>query len=540
MAASALAGNANLSRSTDGGRSNDHDRCAGREGAAKMHIYIRGGSVLSQDGSSLASADILIEDDRITAVGPHLVAPADARVIDATERIVIPGLINAHTHAHNNLTRGTADRWTLEDLLNNGPALLAGRTPEEQYVSAAIGAVEMLRSGCTAAYDLFMGLPAPTSEGCEAVVRAYADTGMRAVLAPAVADIVFYRTVPDLLDLLPHGLRETVEAIEAAPADGLLRLTEAHVRAWDGHAGGRIRAAVAPTIPGQCSDAFLAGCGRLAREYGVGLHTHLAETKVQATWSQRRWGATIAGQLHEIGLLGQQFTGAHGVWLTSEDIALLAGAGASVVHNPASNLKLGSGIAPVREMLDAGLTVGLGTDGSMSSDNQNLFEAMRFAALVGTVRFAHDTRRWIGAADVWSMASEAGARVLGMADDLGALAPGRKADLVLLRAGSMYLRPLSNPLHSLVYVETGASVETVLVDGRVVVESGRVLTVDEDALRAQAQAMAEQLRDRNPAAWLLAAELTPYIAAACRAAVAVPFAVNRYAAPLEVPHDYRA
>jgi guanine deaminase len=494
-----------------------------------MSIVIRGGRILNENGSELVEADILIVDDRIEIVGTLPLAPEDATIIDASDRIIIPGLINAHTHSHNNLTRGSADNWTLEDLLNNGPALLAGRTVEEQYISAAIGAIEMLKSGCTSAYDLFMGLPAPTLDGCEAVVRAYADVGMRAVLAPAVADVVFYQTVPDLLGLLPPDLRATVEAIEAAPTDGLIRLAEEHVRRWDGHAGGRIRAAVAPTIPGQASEELLLGFGRIAREYGVGFHTHLAESKVQAIYAQRRWGTTIAGHLGNLGLLNDGFCGAHSVWLTPEDIAALADAGASVAHNPASNLKLGSGIAPVREMLNAGLNVGIGTDGSMSSDNQNLFEAMRFAALVGSVRFPHDTANWIGAADAWAMATTGGAQLLGMADETGAIIPGRKADLVLLRAGSVHLRPTSVPLHSLVYVETGASVETVLVDGRVVVDQGRVTTVDEARLRAEAQDAADRIRAINADARLLAEQLHPYLAAACSAAVAQPFPVNRYA-----------
>ena len=496
---------------------------------AKVKTIIRGGRVLSADNMQLVEADVLIENDRIATVGRLESTQVECTFIDARDRIVIPGLINSHTHGHNNLTRGSADNWTLEDLLNNGPVLLAGRTVEEQYLSAAIGAIEMLKTGCTSAYDLFMALPAPTLDGCEAVVRAYADVGMRAVLAPAVADVVFYRTVPDLLDLLPPELRATVEAIEPAPTAGLLRIAEEHVRRWDGHAGGRIRAAVSPTIPGQASEELLLGFGRIAREYGVGFHTHLAESKVQAIYAQRRWGTTIAGHLGDLGLLNDCFCGAHSVWLTPEDIATMADAGASVAHNPASNLKLGSGIAPVREMLNAGVNVGIGTDGSMSSDNQNLFEAMRFAALIGSVRFPHDTASWIGAADAFTMATTGGAKLLGMAGDLGSIAPGQKADLALLRADSVHLRPSSVPLHSLVYVETGASVDTVIVDGRVVVESGLVTTVDEDSLRSQAQDAAERIRTGNRNARLLSESLAPYLAAACSASVAELFPVNRYA-----------
>ena len=204
-----------------------------------------------------------------------------------------------------------------------------------------LGLIEMLKNGCTAAYDLFMAVPAPTAADVEAIVRAYTDVGLRVVIAPAMADLVFHQTVPGLLELLPPDLRRTVEGLQAAPTEGLLQIAADTVRRWHGAASGRVRVAVSPTIPGQCSEAFFAGCVRLAREYDVGLHTHLAESKVQAIASQQRWGTTLVGRLAAIGALGPNFVGAHGVWLTDDDIRRLADAGAAVAHNPASNLKLG-------------------------------------------------------------------------------------------------------------------------------------------------------------------------------------------------------
>jgi 5-methylthioadenosine/S-adenosylhomocysteine deaminase len=497
-----------------------------------MALLVRGGQVLNSTQMAIEPADVLIEADQIVAVGCKLSSPPGTEELNAAGHLVLPGLVNAHTHAHNNLLKGLADNWTLEDLLTHGPALNSSRTPEDHYLSAAIGAIEMLKTGCTAAYDLFMAVPAPTSEVVEAVVRAYIDVGLRAVVAPAVGDVVFYRVVPDLFEILPPDLRQTVEQIQADPTEGLLQLTENTLRLWHGAAGGRIRVAVAPTIPGHCSDDFLLGCGRLVQEYGVGLHTHLAESKVQAVYAQRHWGTTIVGHLAELGLLGPGFVGAHGVWLTPEDIQRLADAGAAVAHNPASNLKLGSGIAPTREMLNQGLTVGLGTDGSMSSDNLDMFEAMRFAALVNKVRFPHDQDNWVGAREVYRMATHGSAHALGLADDIGAVSPGRKADLVLLRANSAFLQPFNQPLNALVYAETGADVTTVLVGGRVVLDQGRVLTADEGKLRTLAQQAADRLRAQNTTAWALAQQLRPYVAAACRAAVATPYPVNRYAAPI--------
>lgn len=497
-----------------------------------MSLLLRGGQLLRGEPPELAAADVLVEGERIAAVSAALPRPAAAEEIDATGCIVLPGLINAHTHGHNNLLRGLAGRWSLEDLLNHGPAMNAGRTPDDHYLSAAIGATEMLKTGCTTAYDLFMSLPFPSPEDMEAVVRAYADVGLRVVLAPAVADLRFWDTVPGLLSLLPPALARTLESMRPPATDDLLRLGEDSIRRFHGAAGGRVRLALAPTIPTQCTDEFLAGCARQAREHGVGIHTHLAESKVQAIAAMRRWGKTAVGKLAELGMLGPGFVGAHAVWLTEDDIGRLGDAGAAISHNPASNLRLGSGIAAVREMLDRGVTVALGCDGSMSSDNQNLFEAMRMAGLVGNVRFPHHTARWLEKADVWRMATLNGARALGLDGEVGAIEPGRLADLALLRASSTYLSPRSDVLGSLVYVETGASVDTVLVGGRVLLRGGRVLTVDEDRLRTRAQDAADGLRARNGAGFALAAELAPYLADACRAAAGAPYPVNRYAAPV--------
>jgi 5-methylthioadenosine/S-adenosylhomocysteine deaminase len=496
-----------------------------------MAVLIRGGQVLMGTPAALRRAEVLVEGDRIAAVGPALTAPTGARVIEAADRIVLPGMGNAHTHAASHLARGRVGTFTLEDLLTYSPANSGFRTPDDEYLSAAIGAIEMLRTGCTAAYDLYIAVPAITDETFAAVVQAYTDVGVRVVLAPAVADVVFYQTVPGLSDLLPPDLRRTVQDIQPAPTKGLLDLTERAIRRWHGSAEGRVHVAVAPTIPNQATDELLDGCAALAREYGVGIHTHLAESKVQVVESRRRWGKSIVARLADLRVLGPGFVGAHSVWLDDDDLRMLADAGAAVAHNPGSNLRLGVGIAPVREMLDHGLAVGLGTDGSTCADNQNLFEALRIASVISTIRFPHETARWLDADTVWGLATSGTARVMGQPGDLGALAPGRKADLVLLRTDSIFLRPLADPVKALVYAETGASVDTVLVDGRAVLDQGRVTTVDETRIYARAQEAADRHRERAADAWALAGRLAPYVAAACRGAVTTPLPINRFAAP---------
>src|SRR5579872_5016418 len=242
---------------------------------------IRGGRVLAHSGAALADADILVEDGRIGAIEPWgRISLGDARAIDAHERILIPGLINAHMHGHGNLSKGIGDRWTLELLLNAGPWASRLDNLDATGVAASVGAVEMLLKGCTACYDLFVAFPTASLEGLEAIGRAYADAGMRAVVAPMMADRTFYAAIPGLTDALPEELRAEVLRMASASGDDNLRGCAAALKAWPFDRD-RIRPALAPTIPLHCADEFMVGAARLAREHGIGYHTHLGESKIQ-------------------------------------------------------------------------------------------------------------------------------------------------------------------------------------------------------------------------------------------------------------------
>jgi 5-methylthioadenosine/S-adenosylhomocysteine deaminase len=492
-------------------------------------LLIANGHVLAPGEPRPSRADVLVDGERIIAVGPHLAAPADSEPLDATGKLILPGLINAHTHAHNNLIKGVIDNVTLELFLNAGPAMYLNRTPEEQYLSALLGAVEMVKTGATAAYDLFMQPPSVTIESIEAVARAYADAGIRAVVAPAVADLLFFDWIPGLLEALPEALRNDVERRRPPQAADILKTVRDGLLRYHDVAGGRVRLAVAPTIPGQCTDDFLIGSQRLAEEFGAGLHTHLAETKIQALSGLRRHGRSLTRHLHDLGLLGPRFTGAHAIWLDHDDIGLMAETGSSAVHNPASNMKTGAGIAPVVAMRSRGVNVALGTDGSGASDNQNMFESLRFAALLSKVR-SPDYPEWLTAPQVFDMATTGSARALGFGDRLGCIAPGYLADLVLLRLDSIYLSPLNDVMNQLVYCETGSGVDTVLVGGRLVVQGGRVMTVDEASLHARVQAAADRIRAQNRQEWELTHRLAPIVGSICRALAREPHPIQRYGA----------
>jgi 5-methylthioadenosine/S-adenosylhomocysteine deaminase len=492
-----------------------------------MKQLIAGGRVLTAGHLDGAFADLLIDGDRIVAVlGPDETVTEDARRIDATDRLLIPGLVNAHTHGASSLSKGLADQWSLELLLNAFPWTTGGRTLDLKYLSAFIGAIEMVRKGCTACYDLVAEIPAPSHEGIEAVARAYRDVGMRAVIAPMMADHSFYQAVPGLIAAMPPPLRERVEAIRLNPHEASLATCRDLIKTWSFDRD-RQRPALAPTIPHHCTDAFLAGCRDLAAGEGVGVHMHVAESKVQAVVGIARYGTTLVGHLQKLGILTPGFTAAHAIWLDDDDIRRLADSGAAVAHNPGSNLKLGAGLAATRRMRDLGVPVGVGTDGCSCSDNLNMFEAMRLAAFGSRVQ-GPDPREWLTAAEAFEAATVGGARALGLDDRIGRIAPGYKADVVFLDLTSINYVPLNEPLHHVVFCEDSTGVDRVMIGGRMVVEGGAVLGIDMRRLANEAAGAAAHLAEVNAGARALVQALEPIVLDYCVGLARKPYHVQRW------------
>jgi 5-methylthioadenosine/S-adenosylhomocysteine deaminase len=492
-----------------------------------MKQLIHGGRILTAGQLAGVRADILIEDDTIVAVLPSGESVSDdARRIDASNRLLIPGLVNAHTHATANLAKAVADRWSLELLLNAYPWTAGGRTLEYKYLSAFIGAVEMVRKGCTACYDLVAEIPAPSVEGIDAVARAYNDVGMRAAVAPMMADVTFYRAIPGLLDAMPPPLRERVAAISLDPCDVTLETCRQLLAKWSWDRD-RLRPALGPTIPHHCTDEFIIGCRELAMEHGTGVQMHVAESKVQAVVGVKRYGTTLVGHLQKLGLLAPNFTAAHAIWLDEDDIGRLADAGASVAHNPGSNLKLGSGLAATRRLRDRGVAFGIGTDGCASSDNLNMFEAMRMAAFGSRVQ-GPDPRDWLTAPEVFEAATVGGARALGMEHCIGRLAPRYKADVVFLDLTSINYVPLNEPLLHVVFCEDGTGVDRVMIGGKMVVQDGRVLGVDMAKLAAEAAAASARLAEVNANARAFVQALEPVVLDYCVGLARAPYPVHRW------------
>ncbi|MGQ9779711.1 MAG: amidohydrolase [Bacillota bacterium] len=428
----------------------------------KMRLLFEHGLVLAgPELVPLHEAAVAVEDGTIVAVGSP---PADWRPearIDAAGKIIMPGLVNTHTHAAMTLFRGYGDDLPLQEWLSQRiwPAE-ARLTAEHVYWGSLLAIVEMLRSGTTTFADMYFFM--------EEVARAVADAGIRASLARGLIGLDPAKAEKDL-----------AAAVEFA-------------RAYRGAANGRITTMLGPHTPYTCPDGFLRQVVAAAAEADLALHIHVSETQRENEEIRARTGKTPVAHLAELGVFSRPVLLAHGVWLEEEDIAILARHRVGVAHCPGSNLKLASGIAPVSALHKAGVTVGLGTDGAASNNNLDLFREVRLAALVHKVREQDATAVPAGLA--LRFATVGGAACLGLEKKIGQLSPGFRADLIMVSLHRPHLVPRHDPLSHLVYaVEGFADVTDVMVDGEFLLRDGRFTRLDEERIMREAERLGKSL-----------------------------------------------
>jgi cytosine/adenosine deaminase-related metal-dependent hydrolase len=391
------------------------------------------------------------------------------RELDCSGLILIPGLVQAHIHLCQTLFRGLADDLALEDWLAKRIwPLEAAHTPDSVYWSALLGAAELLLGGTTAILDM------ETVRHTDAAFRALEEIGLRATAGKCLMDAATN----------PAGLRESTDRALQEAADLCAR--------WHGAAHGRLRYCFAPRFAPSCTGPLLRAVSDAAERVGAVVHTHAAETPVELELVKRATGRDEIAYLDSMGIAGARAALAHCVWVDRESMGQLARAGTNVVHCPSSNLKLGSGIAPIPEMLAAGCRVALGADGAPCNNRLDGFEEMRLAALIQKPRLGPEA---LPAAKVLELATLGGARAMGLEHEIGSIEVGKRADLVTLDLSGPHGQPAGVDLASrLVYAARAADVRHVLVDGRVVVRGGRLLTADLEEIRVKANAAAGRLR----------------------------------------------
>jgi len=442
-----------------------------------VDILIQHGIVVTVDPQRRIIEDgaVAVEGDKIVAVGKTEKVKKEyssaERVIDASRMVIMPGLIDCHVHLAQALIRGCADDVSLVEWLRERVWPLQGHyTKEDGKISALLCMLEMIKSGTVCFVESMLH----TRYGFDGIAEAVKQSGMRAILSKTVMDMAGYGTQKAIMH---EGMIETREQ----------SLNEAvqMIRKWSGKADGRIHVWFGPRTPGACSPELYREVSQLAKEYHTGITMHLAEVKEDVKYTKKEFNLLPVEFAKSVDLLGPNVLLAHAVWLTSKEIRMLAKSDTKVCHCPASNMKLASGIAKVPEMLQAGITVSLGCDGGPSNNCYDMIHEMKLAALLHKV---HSLDPPVMPAEaVIEMATVHGSEAIGLSNEIGAIMPGKKADIVLVDFKKPHLTPLHNPVSHMVYAANGSDVHTVIVDGKILMENRIVKTIDEQRVLEEAE-----------------------------------------------------
>lgn len=443
-----------------------------------MKTLIKNGWLLTLDSDSTVydKGYVLIEDDRISEIGQdearqfELGKQAD-EVLDADGKIVLPGLVNSHTHLFQTFTKGLADDKTLLDWLREEIWPFSLQMEEEDfYLAALIGCIENLKSGATSVVDQhYIHTTKNTSDN---VFKAMQKSGIRGNLCRCFADLDYH---PDLKEKSSVVMEE------------LNRL----YHEWHGLEDKRLTLSVGPLNPWGCTPELFKESAAFAKEHGLKFQVHTAETQAVVERTVAKYGKRNVEFFADLGILDENIQLVHSVWLDDQEIELVKEAGAMVVHCPVANMYLASGVAPVPKFISNNIPVALATDGPGSNNSQDMMSVLKFTACLHKVSTLDSTV--LRPEDVLKMAVTQGARVIGR-NDLGQLSPGMKADLILVDWKKPHIAPVHKPASALVYNANGNDVDTVLVDGKVVVKAKRSVFVDEEALIEECQNRIKAIR----------------------------------------------
>jgi len=426
-------------------------------------------NVLALQDEALESLDILISDHKIETVVTAGTIPIEghSQVISGENKLLLPGFVNGHTHSYQVWQRGLIPQLPLElwlaDLIDSSPQDL-----DQYYWGAVSTGVDTLLSGGTCIMDHCYIAPGREHDIVDALVRGYKAVGIRAVIAPLIQDMPLVMGLPSGC-MLPH---------EPWPekASDVLAMMKSLVETFHEPEAG-IYIGMGPTGFHRCSDELLQGCEDISHRYSLCYHTHLLETRAQKRLAYERYSTSAVKHLNVLGCLTPRTSIAHGVWIEDEDLDILAATETTLVHNPVSNLRLGSGLAPILKGRDAGVNISLGCDGAASNDAQNMLEAIKLGTILHTVT-DNDYRHWLTPIETLHMATLGGAKGVNLESSTGTITPGKDADLVLYDLDHPSMLPQTDPLQMLVLGHPTNVVEAAWIRGRQIVRGGQVLTVD--------------------------------------------------------------
>ncbi len=431
-------------------------------------LLIRGADLMTMQKDSVIIHDsaVVIEDDKFVYVGEEKDLPQEwkyDRVIEAKDQVIMPGMINTHTHAAMTLLRSYADdlplmEWMEQKIWPVEAKLIA----KDVYWGSMVAILEMIKSGTTCFADMYFYM--------DETAKAVEESGIRGVLSHG------------MIGVGPNGEKD-------------LEVGRQFCKDWEGKADGRIRTMLAPHAPYTCPPDYLKRIFKIADELKVPIHIHLSETETEIKNIKEQYGMSPIQLMQEVGLFNYHVLAAHCVHLSDEDFEIMKQAKAlGIAHNPQSNMKLASGIAPVQRMLNEGLIVGIGTDGASSNNNLDMLEEMSTAALLQKVGTMDSTA--LSAVECLRMATIYGAQVIGQGTELGTLEVGKKADLVIFDFNKPHLVPRHNIMAHTVYSAQSSDIETVIVNGKILMENREMKTIDEERIIFEVEKTARELLNR--------------------------------------------
>ncbi|MDA0261741.1 MAG: amidohydrolase family protein [Proteobacteria bacterium] len=497
-----------------------------------MTLVIKGAHIVTGDAADSRhdKADIVVEADRIAAIGPaagRAAIAGSAEVIDGAALIAMPGFVNAHIHSSEAFQQAVYKNAPLEPWLLEAHSPFGARLPtsREHYLTSMLSGILAIRGGATTVQDDFIHIAA-TTDAQDHSIQAYYDLGIRAWSAVDMWDKPFSETLPYVEELFPPELKADFDALPIAGAEHWLNLFQAHFDKWH-ERDGLIRVHIAPCGPQRVTPELWREIDKLSAQHHIPLHSHCLETRLQAVESRWRHGKSFVEYLADLDMLSDRLTLVHAIWVTDRDIALMAEAGVSIIHNSLSNLKTGAGICPLRKYFDAGIAVGLGTDGVCTADGADMVEAIKATALMHTLGTL-DYPNWIDAKDAFRLATTGGAATGLMSDQVGSLEVGKKADVILLDRNDWGFIPLSDPVHHLAYSVNSEVIRHSIINGKVVMRDRKITTIDEAAIRAEIRETAEKfLHEEVPAMRKGTAPYLPYMR---------EMYLKAYNTPLDLPH----
>jgi 5-methylthioadenosine/S-adenosylhomocysteine deaminase len=426
------------------------------------NILIKDATIISNE---IKKSSLLIQNDKIVEISDKLSVNDADEVINASGKVLIPGLVNTHTHLSMTLMRGLADDMPLDTWLNNYIwPVEAELNPEYCYAGALVACAEMIRSGTTCFNDMYFYM--------DHVAKAADEAGLRGIISHGMIDFGDE-------DKRRQEFKESIRIIKKCHNTG----------------NGRIQVAFGPHSPYTCSQELLSQVKRKASKYGVRIHIHVSETQKEVFDILEAHGKRPFEYLDELGFLGSEVTAAHAVWLSKNEIDIIKHSEVKLSHNPSSNMKLSSGVSPVSGLLNKDVCVSIGTDGPASNNNMDMFEEMKITALLQKVTTMDPTV--LNAEEVFKMATINGAKSLGLEDQIGSIEVGKKADITLIDARSPQLTPFRNPISHIVYSANGGNVDTVICNGEILMKNRKLLTLDENMILEAAQNASEELLSKQ-------------------------------------------